>query len=144
MSQAVLYMYLPKLEIARRYAVRSAMDAADMYEQYYGTEEDENGDEQKREEEEKAKKEEEGKKEVGEKNVQARKLEENKNGRRPENDEEGEDDDDDPGEKEAQLRAREVVEALARELGVTPHILLKIFNDARGDPTNRFLRALPF
>jgi hypothetical protein len=44
-----------------------------------------------------------------------------------------EEEDDDPGEKEAQLH--EVVDALARELGITTNILLKIFHDARGDPT---------
>jgi len=135
MSQAVLYMYLPKLEIARRYAVRSAMDAADIYEQYYGTGEDEERDEHKQEQNKKEE----------EKNVPERKLGEQKEEREAdENEKEGEEDEDDPGEKEAQLRARAVVEALARELGVTPPILLKIFNDARGDPTNQFLRALPF
>ena len=51
---------------------------------------------------------------------------------------------DETGEEEAQTLAREVVDASARELGVTTNILLKIFKDARGDPTNRFLRALPF
>jgi len=68
MSQAVLYMYLPKLEIARRYAVRSAMDAADIYEQYYGTGEDEERDEHKQEQNKKEE----------EKNVPERKLGEQK------------------------------------------------------------------
>ena len=68
LSQAVLYMYLPKLEIARRYAVRSAMDAADIYEQYYGTGEDEERDEHKQEQNKKEE----------EKNVPERKLGEQK------------------------------------------------------------------
>lgn len=89
MSQAVLYMYLPKLDVARRYAVRSSMDAAQMYEDFY----------ERREGEER---------------------------------------------KEAQRRAQAVVDALAHDLKLPPVILLKIFNDARGDPANKFLTQLPF
>ena len=69
------------------------MDGAQIYEQFYGIDDDEEGDKEK---------------------------------------------------KEAQRRAHAVVEALAHDLGLPPLILLKIFDDARGDPANKFLKALPF
>src|SRR5260370_25088319 len=89
MSHAVLYMYLPKLELARRYAVRSSMDADQMYLDFYCKDP-------------------------------------------------GRSDEDDK--KEAQRRAKAVVEALAHDLKLPPLILIKIFEDARGDPANKFLQ----
>ncbi len=31
MSQALLYLYLPQVDVLRKYAIRSSMDAADLY-----------------------------------------------------------------------------------------------------------------
>jgi len=92
MSQAVLYVYLRNLEAPSRYAVRSSMDADQLFKDFYGIDEDKDPKEQ----------------------------------------------------KEAQKRAQAVVEALAHDLKMAPPILLKILDDARGDPANRFLSGLPF